>query len=253
MKKYTKMNYNERRELYKKFLFFLQSKHSSGNEELAELYNFALRYNLLPQFFDDSYYKAKENRPLYKGYLLFLKEKFDVKNVKNLGFSSLVDEYMLHYFEIELYEFPSFDKYMEKSTEISPRETVRLLDDLYRSFYFNGLRWHANKKESPINDFKVKIINEFQDKTLNKNEINIKAISDTFNQNILQLQINEKDKLNLQNYLTNVTNSITYHNALRQMNLSIIDFFTEHQKSHPKLTENQQTFKDNKKESTKEL
>ncbi|MDD3397836.1 MAG: hypothetical protein PHR96_04805 [Clostridia bacterium] len=217
MKKYTEMNNDKRRELYKQFLFFLQSKHSSGTEPEIKLYEFALRYNLLPKYYDD-HLTPKESRPMYKGYLLFLKEKFGIINDDDFKtpVSLLKDDYNLHYSEIECYGFPSFNEYMEKSTEFGPKETTRFLNDLYRSFCFDKLRWQAKRKTISMSNYRSYIINRFQDEILNKNETNIQKISDKLRYNIFTLPIYEKDKAVLREYLNNITNALTYHNALNQ-------------------------------------
>lgn len=78
MVKFTEMGKEKQRLLFEKFLFYLQAKYSSGTLEEIKFYEFVLRYNLLPQFFEHKYVIPKESHPLIRGYLLFLKKNLEL-------------------------------------------------------------------------------------------------------------------------------------------------------------------------------
>lgn len=226
MEKYTEMNNDRRCELYMKFLFFMQAKYASGTEAEIKLYEFALRYNLLPKYYAD-HLTPKDSCPMYKGYLLFLKEKFGIIDYDILKTSDFLTQYSLVYTELMRY---SFDDLMNKLSILGINGTTRFVNDLSNCICFKNMNWSATRFNTKESEIKVKILNKFQDHIFNKNELDLKKLSNEILNGILKLPLNKDEKIELVGYLKNVKNSYMYHNTIRQMSLNVIDFYTKMQR-----------------------
>lgn len=227
MVKFTEMGKEKQRLLFEKFLFYLQAKYSSGTLEEIKFYEFVLRYNLLPQFFEHKYVIPKESHPLIRGYLLFLKEKFGIINYNSNKVKNFLETYSLLYSEIYAY---SFNELMKNATELGVIETKLLINNLFDKTCFKNMCWMAPKNATTEDDLKIGIVKRFKNNLLYKKEQDIEKIAKITKIEILKSALPKEKKTILITYLKNVKTSITYHNAIRQMSLNVVDFYLEMQK-----------------------